>query len=40
MGPFVYSRKAEEVRQRLWKETLDELAFANIQAIVQDLSAR
>lgn len=39
-GPFVYSPKAPEVTQRLWKETMEELAFADVQTIVQKLSVR
>ncbi|VUC36374.1 unnamed protein product [Clonostachys rosea] len=31
MGPFVYSPKSAEVTRRLWKETMKELAFANIE---------
>ncbi|CAH0053839.1 unnamed protein product [Clonostachys solani] len=31
MGPFVYSPKAAEVTRRLWKETMKELSFANIE---------
>lgn len=37
-GPFAYSPQAAEVMQRLWKETMDELSFANVEAIVKDLS--
>lgn len=39
-GPFAYSPQAAEVTQRLWKETMQELSFANVQAIVKDLSAK
>lgn len=39
-GPFAYSLKAPEVTQRLWKETMEELAFADVQTIVQKLSAK
>ncbi|KAI1394176.1 NAD(P)-binding protein [Hypoxylon trugodes] len=38
MAPFVYSKEAEEVTQRLWKETMEELAFAGVQEIVDSLS--
>ncbi|KAI1087261.1 NAD(P)-binding protein [Rostrohypoxylon terebratum] len=38
MAPFVYSKEAEEVTQRLWKETLEELSFAGVQDIVQSLA--
>lgn len=39
-GPFAYSSKAPEVTRRLWKETMEELAFADVQKIVQDLRAK
>lgn len=39
-GPFAYSPKAPEVTQRLWKETMQELAFADVQTIIQRLKAK
>ncbi|KAF3766675.1 NAD(P)-binding protein [Cryphonectria parasitica EP155] len=39
-GPFAYSPKAQEVTERLWRETMQELAFADVQTIVQNLSAK
>ncbi|KAI0861223.1 hypothetical protein F4860DRAFT_476331 [Xylaria cubensis] len=39
MAPFVYSSDQERVTARLWKETIDELAFANVEAIIQELSS-
>ncbi|KAI1817112.1 NAD(P)-binding protein [Poronia punctata] len=37
MAPFVYSKDAVQVVQRLWKETMEELAFAGVQDIVDGL---
>ncbi|KAI1448848.1 putative short-chain dehydrogenase/reductase family protein [Annulohypoxylon stygium] len=38
MAPFVYSKEAEEVTQRLWKETLEALSVAGVQDIIQSLA--
>ncbi|KAI0020913.1 NAD(P)-binding protein [Xylariomycetidae sp. FL0641] len=37
MAPFVYSEEAIVVTRRLWKETMEELAFAGAQGIVDNL---
>lgn len=37
-GPFAYSPQAAEVTQRLWKETMEELSFANVETIVKNLN--
>ncbi len=37
MAPFVYTEQGRNVAQRLWKETMDELAFANVENIIQEL---
>ncbi|KAG8164066.1 hypothetical protein KVR01_005984 [Diaporthe batatas] len=39
-GPFAYSEKAPAVTQRLWKETMAELSFANAEAIVQSFGSK
>lgn len=37
MAPFVYSRGAEQIAQRLWRETMEELSFAGVQEILENL---
>lgn len=39
MGVFVYSKKAPKVTRRLWDETMNELAFANVESIIHTLSS-
>ncbi|OTB13350.1 hypothetical protein K445DRAFT_76560 [Daldinia sp. EC12] len=39
MAPFVYSKEAEKVTQRLWEETMNELSFADVQDITESLSS-
>ncbi|KAK8009135.1 NAD(P)-binding Rossmann-fold containing protein [Apiospora marii] len=38
MAPFVYSDDAKVVSQRLWKETMDELSFAGVDKIIEEIS--
>ncbi|KAH7309213.1 hypothetical protein B0I35DRAFT_360066 [Stachybotrys elegans] len=37
MAPIVYSPRAAQVRAQLWKETLAELSFANVEDIINGL---
>ncbi|KAI0192847.1 hypothetical protein F4808DRAFT_363370 [Astrocystis sublimbata] len=39
MAPFVYTPDKERVMPRLWKETMSELAFANVETIIEELSS-
>lgn len=38
MAPLVYKAKGEKIAKQLWKETLDELAFAKAAEIIESLS--
>jgi hypothetical protein len=38
MAPLIYKPDGEQLIKRLWKETMDELAFANVEDILQNLS--
>ncbi|KAK8061754.1 short-chain dehydrogenase/reductase family protein [Apiospora phragmitis] len=38
MAPFVYADEAKVASQRLWRETMDELSFAGVEKIVDDLA--
>ncbi|KAL4940695.1 hypothetical protein BDV06DRAFT_17251 [Aspergillus oleicola] len=38
MAPFVYKPEGEKVAKRLWRETMDELAFAGVEDILNVLS--
>ncbi|KAK7999708.1 hypothetical protein PG990_012308 [Apiospora arundinis] len=38
MAPFVYSEESKVVGQRLWKETMAELSFAEVESIINDFS--
>lgn len=37
MATFVYSEEAKVVSQRLWKETMNELSFAGIDKIIEEI---
>ncbi|KAI0388595.1 NAD(P)-binding protein [Xylariaceae sp. FL0594] len=39
MSPFVYSEDAKKLVPRLWKETMNELAFAGVEDIIKGLSS-
>lgn len=38
MAPLVYSSEGQEIRSDLWKETMAELSFAQVEAILKDIS--
>lgn len=38
MAPLIYQPEGEKLMKRLWKETMDELAFANVEDILRKLS--
>ncbi|KAI1128599.1 hypothetical protein F5Y10DRAFT_264943 [Nemania abortiva] len=40
MAPFVYSPDQARVMPRLWKETMSELAFAEVEGIIQELTSK
>ncbi|KAK0718020.1 hypothetical protein B0T26DRAFT_741138 [Lasiosphaeria miniovina] len=39
MAPIVYTDEGEKVSAQLWKETMDELAFANAEGILDEVSS-
>lgn len=38
MPPLLYEPEGEKIAEKLWRETLDELSFANVANIVDSLS--
>lgn len=40
MAPLVYEPEGEKIAEKLWQETLNELAFANAANIVNTLSGQ
>lgn len=38
-APIIYTAEGKKISQQLWKETLAELAFANVKSIINDVSA-
>ncbi|KAM7188984.1 NAD(P)-binding protein-8 [Rhypophila sp. PSN 637] len=40
MAPLVYQSEGEEVAERLWDETMDELAFAGTRDIIRELQEK
>ncbi|KAJ2988953.1 hypothetical protein NUW58_g3713 [Xylaria curta] len=39
MSPFVYTAEAKQVIPRLWQETMNELSFAGVEGIIQELGS-
>lgn len=39
MAPLVYSKEAESIARRLWEETLQELSFAGVKDVVDNLTS-
>jgi hypothetical protein len=37
MPPIVYTDEGAKISDQLWKETMDELSFANAAAIVEEV---
>lgn len=37
MAPIIYTSEGVELSEQLWKETLEELSFANVETILEDL---
>lgn len=37
MAPIVSTEQGEEVSDRLWKETMEELSFADVEGILRTL---
>jgi hypothetical protein len=40
MAPLVYTPEGHTIAERLWRETLDELAFAKVTDIVRSLGGQ
>ena len=38
MAPIIYTDDGKKVSQQLWKETMAELAFADVEKIVQGIA--
>lgn len=38
MAPLVYTSEGDEIAKRLWNETMDELSFAGVKAILEEMS--
>jgi hypothetical protein len=38
MAPLVYSSEGQEIGDQLWKETMTELSFAEVDTIMKELS--
>ncbi|KAL2829427.1 hypothetical protein BDW59DRAFT_178400 [Aspergillus cavernicola] len=38
MAPFVYRPQGEKIAKQLWRETMDELAFAHVEEIINGLT--
>ncbi|KAI1131076.1 hypothetical protein F5Y10DRAFT_89387 [Nemania abortiva] len=39
MAPIIYEEEGAKISEQLWKETLDEFAFANVADIIKEVSA-
>ena len=39
MAPIVYTTEGEKVSEQLWKETMEELAFAHVEDVLRDINA-
>lgn len=37
MAPIVYTNEGRKVSEQLWKETIAELSFANVEEILKDI---
>jgi hypothetical protein len=37
MAPLVYSSEGEDIRSELWKETMAELSFAQVDTILKEI---
>lgn len=37
MAPIIYTPEGEEIREQLWKEMLEELSFANVETVLNDI---
>jgi hypothetical protein len=38
MAPLVYSSEGQEIGDQLWKETMAELSFAQVDTILKEIS--
>jgi len=38
LAPIIYTEQGKKISERLWRETMAELSFANIEGILKDLS--
>lgn len=39
-APLLYTAEGEEIIERLWQETLDEFAFADVRDVLQSMKAQ
>ena len=39
MAPLVYESDGERIAEQLWTETMEELAFADVAEIIQNLAS-
>ena len=38
MAPIIYTAEGKQISEQLWKETKEELAFANVEEILKSIS--
>lgn len=38
LAPIIYSEEGKKISEQLWKETSEELAFANVDEILKTIS--
>jgi hypothetical protein len=38
LAPIIYTAEGEKISEQLWKETKEELAFANVEEILKTIS--
>ena len=38
LAPIIYSEEGKKISEQLWKETMEELAFAKVEEIIKAIS--
>jgi hypothetical protein len=38
LAPIIYTAEGKKISEQLWKETIEELAFANVEEILKTIS--
>ena len=38
MPPIIYSEEGKKISQQLWEETMEELKFAGVEQILEDVT--